>query len=101
MPHPKLKRLQELSDELFMLANELGGDETGTVAVEVHRANSVLNNAMRMLKTGVTEEDERNMFRQHLRSQTFNAGKTDAEIEQLVNLLCHTRTAAERVTSKA
>lgn len=99
--NPKLKRLEEISDELFTLANEFGGNVTGTVAVEIHRANSVLHNAMRMLKTGVTEEDERNMFRQHLRSQTFNAGKTDAEIEQLVNLLCHTRTAAKRITGKA
>jgi len=93
--NPKLARLKEIHDELFTTANSLAGNETGCVAVEIHRAHGVLNNAIRMLETGVTLEDEKNMMRTHLKGQLFNANKSDEEIEYLVELLTKNRQKAK------
>lgn len=92
--NPKLKRLKEIHDELFTIANSLAGDETGCVAVTVHKSHGVLNNAIRMLETGITLEDEKAMFREHLKGQLFNRNKSDEEIEYMVELLTKTRQKA-------
>ena len=93
--NPKLKRLQEIHDELFTLANSLAGDETGCVAVTIHRSHGILNNAIRMLTTGITLEDEKEMFREHLKGQLFNRNKSEAEIEYMVEMLTANRRKAK------
>jgi len=85
--NPKLPRLKEISEELFLTANELAGKETGTVAVELHKTRNVLENAIRMLETGTTLEDEKKMFRDYLKGQSFNAKRSDEDIESMVEAL--------------
>jgi hypothetical protein len=82
----KLNRLKEISAELHTLANSLAGDTTGTVAATLHGAVGIINNAARMLETGITAEDKKNVLRRHFKNQVGNEKMTDAEIEELVEL---------------
>jgi hypothetical protein len=92
--NPKLPRLKEISEELFQTANGLAGNKTGTVAVELHKTRNVLENAIRMLETGVTLEDEKKMFRDHLKGQPFNAKRSDEDIESMVEQLTSAKARA-------
>lgn len=92
--NPKLPRLKEISEELFLMANELADNKTGTVAVELHKTRNVLENAIRMLETGVTLEDEKKMFRDHLMAQPFNANKAPEDIEYMVEMLTSAKARA-------
>lgn len=77
-------RLTEISDELFTIANSLAGNETGIAAASLHGASGRVNNVVRMLKTGITMDDRKAVLREHFKNQIMNKGKSDAEIEFLV-----------------
>jgi len=93
----KLQRLKEISEELFRTANELAGNVTGTVAVELHKTRNTLENAIRMLETGTTLEDEKKMFRDHLMAQPFNALRRKEDVEEMVELLTSAKAAGRDV----
>ena len=81
----RIKRLNEISKELFTIANNFASDDFGTGAVELHRANNRLLNAVRILTTGATIEDKKAQIREHLANSPL---KHSAEsIEMMVNEL--------------
>lgn len=85
----KIKRLKEISDELFTIANSLAGDETGTAAATLHGASGRVSNVIRMLKTGITDDDKRDVLREHFKNQPFNQNKSAEEIEYMVEMFLH------------
>jgi hypothetical protein len=89
----RIKRLKDISDELFNLANSFGGDETGIAAVEIHRSENLLNNAIRMLESGITLEDKKNAIRAFFDKSPLNANKSAEELEELVNMLVRPKPA--------
>lgn len=52
----KLKRMEELSHELFDMANSFAGDETGTVGVYLHEACNNVWKAMKVLNGEMGDE---------------------------------------------
>lgn len=50
-------RLDAIRHEVFDLANSLAGEETGTIAGELHQACNYMSNALRMMKEGITAFD--------------------------------------------
>ena len=81
-----INRLKEISDELFTIANSLGGEVTGTAASSLHGASGRVSNVVRMLETGITNDDKKAVLREHFKNQSFNKGKSEADIEHLVEL---------------
>jgi hypothetical protein len=55
----RIARLTEIQEELHNIANSYAGDVTGVVAVELHTVACGIFNTLRMLKTGITEEDKK------------------------------------------
>ena len=58
----RIERLEEMQSELFDLANSFAGEQTGTVAAELHESCNRISNSIRMLKEGITPADERKML---------------------------------------
>ena len=56
----KDKRLEELGKEIFIIANSFAGDETGSIAVQLHKASNAINKASLMI-----EGDEEKLARHH------------------------------------
>ena len=54
-----IDRLKEISDELFTIANSLAGSVTGTAAASLHGAKGQVSNVVRMLETGITDDDKK------------------------------------------
>lgn len=52
-----ITRLEQISDELFEIANSMAGDKTGIIAVNLHQATGKINNAIRMANEGITKTD--------------------------------------------
>jgi len=82
----KIERLKKIAEELHTLANSFAGDVTGTAAAALHGAGSKVLNGVRMLETGITEDDKRDVLREHFKNQLIHKHKTPEEIEQLVEL---------------
>jgi hypothetical protein len=79
-------RLKEISNELFTMANCLAGDTTGIAAASLHGVVGRLTNVARMITSGITLDDRKQVIREHLKNRTFNRNKSEAEIEQLVEM---------------
>lgn len=58
----RLTRLEAIASEIQDLANSFAGDVTCTAAAELHVAANKVHNAMRMIRTGSTPEDETKMW---------------------------------------
>lgn len=82
----RISRLEEISEELFTIANSFGGNVTGTGAVELHRTNNRLRNAIRILTEGPTPEDKKSQIREHLTNNN-PLKHSPAEIELMVERL--------------
>lgn len=65
----RLDRLKEIRSELFDIANSYGGDVTGCVAGNLHNASNRVSQCIRMLETGISPEDERNIMAEWLAKQ--------------------------------
>lgn len=65
----RVEQLTKLRSELFDLANSFAGDETGTVASELHESCNRITNSLRMLKEGITPADERKLLGEWLANQ--------------------------------
>lgn len=55
----RIKRLEQIENEIHDIANSYAGDLTGPVAVELHRAGGYLHEAIDMAIRGPTKEDKR------------------------------------------
>ena len=80
----RIIRLKELASELHDIANSFAGDKTGTAAAALHGAGGKVLNGIRMLETGITLEDKKEVLREHFKNQLINKNKTAEEIEALV-----------------
>ena len=83
----RIERLKKISDELFTLANSFAGEKTGTAAGEIHKSCGTLSNAVRMLENGITLEDKRKQMLDWLREKSWNKGRSDAELQAMVNMV--------------
>ena len=82
----RLIRLKEIVNELHDIANSFAGDKTGTAAAALHGASGKVLNGVRMLETGITDEDRKDVLREHFKNQLINKNKTPEEIEYLVEM---------------
>lgn len=80
----RIERLKKIVDELHDIANSFAGDKTGTAAATLHGATGRIMNGIRMLETGITLEDKKEVLREHFKNQLFNKHKSPEEIEALV-----------------
>jgi hypothetical protein len=82
----RIIRLKELASELHDIANSFAGDKTGTAAAALHGAGGKVLNGVRMLETGITDDDHKDVLREHFKNQIMNKGKSPEEIEALVEM---------------
>lgn len=80
----RITRLKEIVTELHNIANSYAGDKTGTAAASLHGAGGRVANGVRMLETGITLEDKKDVLREHFKNQIINKDKSPEEIEALV-----------------
>lgn len=65
-PDVRIKRLEEIRNELFTIANSYVGKETGVVAVKLHKAKSLITEAIDMIERGVSDQDNKDVMREYL-----------------------------------
>ncbi len=82
----RLIRLKEIVTELHNIANSFAGEKTGTAAASLHGAGGRVANGIRMLETGITPEDRKDVLREHFKNQIMNQNKSAEEIEALVEM---------------
>lgn len=85
----RLIRLKEIVTELHDIANSFAGDKTGTAAASLHVSGGRVANGIRMLETGITLEDRKEVLREHFKGQLINMNKTPEEIEYLVEMFAN------------
>lgn len=80
----RIERLKEINRELHDIANSFAGNVTGTAAASLHGAGGRVVNVIRMLETGITADDKKDVLREHFKNSIFNKDKSSEEIEELV-----------------
>lgn len=83
----RVKRLQEISDELHGIANSFAGDKTGVVAARLHGASGQISDCLRMLESGINSSDKLNLMEDWLSKQPSAIFDDQSHKDELARIL--------------